>query len=152
VVPTWLPLLTVNAAPGPYATPGFDFGAIGPRSTGGPLPVGPQGLIFTAADDWFPLTAYRTPGPYGGGAGTASILNGTAAARVLLKACQSEAVIAKFPVTGFQAPASKPEWDLEAGDRIHVRLFIPSGHSMDIYCHAQSVRVQYNGDPQTLLP
>jgi hypothetical protein len=153
VVPAWLPLLTVNAAPGPYATPGFDINQIGPRSGGGRLAVGPQGLLFGPGDDWFPLIAYRTPGPYEGAGGVASVLTGTATSRVLLKACQSEAVIAKFPVTGFQAPiVGRPEWDLEAGDRIHVRLFIPNGHSMDIYCHRHSVRVQYNGDPQTLLP
>lgn len=151
VVPGWLPLITVRATPGPFATPGFDSNGIGPKSGGGPLPVGPQGLVFTGADDFYTLLGYRVPGPFAGG-GALSVLNGTANSRVLLKACQSEVVLAKFPVTGFFAGGNPQEYDLEAGDRIHVRLFIPNGHSMDIYCHKHSVRVQYNGDPQTLLP
>ncbi len=35
----------------------------------------------------------------------------------------------------------QPEFDLEAGDIIYVRMDISRAGTTDIYCHAQSLRV-----------
>jgi hypothetical protein len=139
-----LPRITVRATPGPYATPGFDTGPAGPDNNS-------NGYPFDVGDDWYTLVGYRVPGPFTGSGGL-SVLNGGTYSRMLLKACQSEVVLAKIPVTGYRAGANRPEWVLEAGDRINVRLDIPAFHTMDVYCHAHSVRVQGNGRPETLLP
>jgi hypothetical protein len=124
VVPSLLPTLTIMASPGPYATPDFT--------------------------DPFYLTGFRTPSNFQ--SGSLSIYDGGFTARVLLKACQSETVIAKIPITGQDNPLSEKEYLLSAGDRIAVRLDIPPGHTMDVYCHRNSLRIQGNGDPQTFLP
>ncbi len=115
---------------------------------------GPYSLGFAP----FNLTAYKNPGPYGGAdrggdaidnmTATAAfqLLNGTAASRVLLKACMDKCVVAKIPVTGQVNAAAQTEADLEPGDLIYVRLDVPITNTVDIYCHSQSVRLAGVGE------
>ena len=112
----------------------------------------------------FKLTAYRNPGPYSfvktnhqsewrmKNDQSKQVLNGSGKSKVVLKACMDKSIFVKIPVTGEINAEGETENDLEAGDRITVSAEIPRGHSMDVYCHAQSLRVQGLGDPATLLP
>jgi hypothetical protein len=109
----------------------------------------------------FALTAYRTPSTMAAafdanGALTNSavnqVLNGSSATRMPLKACMTETIFVKQPVTGQVNALGQTESDLESGDYIVVRMDAPRGHTMDLYCHAQSVKIQGIGDPLSLLP
>jgi hypothetical protein len=108
----------------------------------------------------FRLTAYRTPSTMAAafdanGALTNSavnqVLNGSAGTRMPLKACLTETIFIKQPVTGQVNALGQTESDLESGDYIIVRMDVPRGHTMDLYCHAQSVKIQCIGDPLSLL-
>jgi len=124
-----LPKITAIAYPGPYA----------------PFAWSP-----------FNLTAFKNPGTYDikftgpNGAmvndSAAQILNGTTSSRILLKACMDKTVVAKLPVTGQLNVLNQEEVDLEMGDMIYVRLDVPRPNSVDIYCHAQSVRIAGIGE------
>ncbi len=130
-----LPRLTVKASPGPFSSPGFKKP--------------------------FNLTAYRNPSNYHfreqhngrlKNSSSMQVLNGSSGARFVLKACMDKTIFVKIPVTGQLNALGQVEYDLEAGDRVWVRMDIPRGHTMDVYCHAQSVRIQGLGNPITLLP
>ncbi len=108
----------------------------------------------------FQLTAYRNPGSYvftEDAAGllrntrSMQILNGGPQTRFALKACMTKSIYIKKPVTGQRNWADEEEFDLEAGDLISVWVRFPRGHTMDVYCHAQSVSVQGIGDPLSLV-
>ncbi len=104
--------------------------------------------------DPFELTAFRNPGTYNpfnsdvlvnNGAG--QLLNGTDnATRILLKSCMDKNVVVKLPVTGQVNAAGDQETDLELGDLIYVRIDIPRANTVDVYCHAQSLRVMGIGE------
>jgi hypothetical protein len=49
-------------------------------------------------------------------------------------------------VTGQINALGETENDLEAGDLIYVRMDVPRQNTVDIYCHAQSVRVAGIGE------
>ena len=105
----------------------------------------------------FHLTAYRNPGNYSLTGGTSmtngqslQVLDGSFGARIQLKSCQDKAVVVKFPVTGQVNALGETEFDLESLDLIDVQLAFPRGHSMDVYCHEQSVTVRGLMDPQTV--
>ncbi len=110
----------------------------------------------------FTMTAYRAVGSHGlstaaGGKLTNSaslqVLDGSDnRTRVVLKACQDKSVLVKIPVAGQVNALGEVEADLEGGDVVLVRMTVPKGHSMDLYCHRHSLRIEGNGDPQTLLP
>jgi hypothetical protein len=99
----------------------------------------------------FRLTAYKNPGTYNLTIATnksmtdsaaLQVLDGSASARVLLKSCMDKCVIAKIPVDGQVNSLGETETELEAGDLIQVRMDVPGNNTVDIYCHAQSVRIQ----------
>jgi hypothetical protein len=114
----------------------------------------------------FYLTAYKNPGTYSlafdatSGAilsdASAQLLDGTTAARFLLKACMDKTIVAKLPVQG-QVNAGAPappiataitnvESDLVEGDLIYVRMTVPRQNTIDIYCHSQSLRLMGIGE------
>lgn len=117
----------------------------------------------------FNLTAYRNPGSYNLSRqddrercnGCESLKNsaslqvlagnnsGNNGSRILLKACMSKSILVKKPVAGQINALGQEEFDLEAGDQIRVRLDFPRGHTMNVFCHAQAVRVQGLGIPLT---
>ena len=130
-----LPTIKAQAEPGPYATDEFV--------------------------DPFHLTAYRNPSMYGfprnadgwlEDARSLQVLDGSTGTRFALKACMDKSIFVKIPVSGQINAEGQTEYDLEAGDRIWVEVKFPRGHTMDVYCHAQSVRIQGIGDPFSLLP
>jgi hypothetical protein len=96
----------------------------------------------------FNLTAFKNPGGYTltidsktlcmANNGSMQILDGGPNARILLKACMDKTVVTKLPVTGECNALLQRETDLEAGDLIYIRLDVPRGNTVDIYCHAQS--------------
>jgi len=103
----------------------------------------------------FNLTAFRNPSTYTLTTATSGamensqslqVLDGTNAARILLKACMDKTIVAKLPVTGQLNALGQAEHDLEAGDLVYVRLFIPRDSTVDIYCNAQSLRVAGVGE------
>lgn len=107
----------------------------------------------------FQLTAYLNPSDYelttSLGATTNSsslgILDGSTVSRVQLKSCMDKVVVVKLPVAGQLNTLGQVEFELEALDLIEVVLTFPRGHSMDVYCHAQSAQIRGLGDPQTLV-
>ena len=135
-IPGALPMVTAIAMPGPYNS-------------------------FTP----FYLTAYKNPGTYTLGfnaAGamindaTSQLLDGSANARIMLKACMDKTVVGKFPVAG-QVNAGSPappittaitntEADLEEGDIIFVQLALPRYNTVDVYCHIESLRLMGVGE------
>ena len=112
----------------------------------------------------FHLTAFKNPGSYNpfgsNGSGDkmvngegAQILDGSANAKILLKACMDKTVVAKLPVTGQINAANEEETDLEAGDFILVRIDIPRDNTVDVFCHRQSLKVMGIGEaPQLFFP
>jgi len=121
-----------------------------PRITAAAYP-GPYSLGFSP----FYLTAYKNPSSYALTIGTEGamtnngslqILDGTTNARILLKSCLDKTVVAKIPVTGQVNAAGQVENDLEAGDLIWVRMYIPSNNTVDVYCNPQSVRLAGVGE------
>jgi hypothetical protein len=113
---------------------------------------GPNNVAFAP----FHLTAFRNPGTYNpfnaagelvnGAAG--QVLNGTAntATRILLKSCMDKTVVTKLPVTGQVNALGELETDLDAGDLVYVRIDIPRNNTVDVYCHAQSLKVMGVGE------
>jgi len=111
---------------------------------------------FNVAFSPFHLTAFKNPSAYTltfdavtaamSNTGNAQILDGSANARILLKACMDKTVVTKLPVTGQINALGETENDLEAGDLIYVRVDVPRQNTVDIYCHAQSVRVAGIGE------
>ena len=128
VISTALPKITAIAYPGPY------------------------NVAFSP----FHLTAFKNPSAYTltfdavtaamSNTGNAQVLDGSSNARILLKACMDKTVITKLPVTGQINALGETENDLEAGDLIYVRVDVPRQNTVDIYCHAQSVRVAGIGE------
>jgi len=124
IKPAGLPMITAIAYPGPYAG-------------------------FTTP---FNLTAFKNPGTYTlafdatTGAtkdnGVAQILDGTANARILLKACMDKSIVVKIPVEGQLNSKGQYEADLNQGDLIYVKMAVPRGGTVDVYCHQQSLRLQ----------
>lgn len=111
---------------------------------------------FNVAFSPFHLTAFKNPSAYTltfdavtaamSNTGNAQVLDGSSNARILLKACMDKTVITKLPVTGQINALGETENDLEAGDLIYVRVDVPRQNTVDIYCHAQSVRVAGIGE------
>ena len=110
----------------------------------------------------FNLTAFRNPGSYNpfgtNGSGDvmvngegAQILDGSANAKILLKACMDKTVVAKLPVTGQLNASKQEETDLEAGDIIYVRVYIPRDNTVDVFCHRQSLKVMGIGEAPQLF-
>jgi hypothetical protein len=112
----------------------------------------------------FNLTAYKNPSNYSitprQGAGAAhpgalvnskslQVLDGTPAARIALKACMEKTVLIKWPVEGEQNVLGQFEANLEAGDLIKVRMFIPTANTVDVYCGQYSLTIGGIGEPLT---
>src|SRR4030042_2590615 len=109
------------------------------------------------------LTAYKNPGNYSitrqsaGSAfpgalkdnATLYVLNGTAGARIALKACMEKTVLIKWPVEGEQNALGEFEANLEAGDLIKVRMDIPTANTVDVYCGQYSLTIGGIGEPLT---
>ena len=123
-----------------------------PRITAVAYP-GPYSLGFSP----FYLTAYKNPGSYNLATATdgvtamkngadLQILDGSTDARILLKACMDKTVLVKIPVTDQINAAGQVEADLEAGDLIYVRMYIPINNKVDLYCSPQSLRLQGIGE------
>src|SRR5512136_819296 len=123
-----------------------------PRITAVAYP-GPYSLGFVP----FYLTAYKNPGAYNLTTATngvtamrnstdLQILDGSNDARIMLKACMDKTVIVKIPVTDQINAAGQVEADLEAGDLIWVRMYVPITNTVDIYCNSQSLRVAGIGE------
>ena len=127
IVPAALPKIIAIASPGPYNS-------------------------FTP----FNLTAYKNPGTYQlafnaetkaiANDAASQVLNGSNDTRILLKACMDKCVVVKLPVTGQINAAGQVENDLMEGDLIFVRMNIPRQNTVDIYCHAQSLRLMGLGE------
>jgi len=129
IINSSLPMITAVAYPGPYS------------------------LGFAP----FNLTAYKNPGTYNLTTASSDVthmtnsaalqaLDGSVNARILLKGCMDKTVIVKIPVTGQVNALAQTEADLEAGDLIYVRMYIPITNRVDIYCNSQSLRVAGIGE------
>jgi hypothetical protein len=110
----------------------------------------------------FNLTAYKNPGTYNLSTNTAGatdsivtamtnsaslqVLDGSVNSRILLKACMDKSILTKIPVTDQINALGQVESDLEAGDLIYVRMYIPINNTIDIYCNPQSVRLAGIGE------
>jgi hypothetical protein len=125
------------------------YGAL-PRITAIAYP-GPYSLGFAP----FNLTAYKNPSNYALTVDTnkamenspsLQILDGSVNARILLKSCMDKCVVAKIPVTEQVNAAGQTESDLEAGDLIYVKMYVPITNTVDIYCHAQSAKIAGIGE------
>jgi len=125
---TALPMITAIAYPGPYnvAFAPFHLTAFKNPSS------------YTLAFD--PVTAAMSNNT------NSQVLDGTTNARILLKACMDKTVVNKLPVTGQINALGETENDLEAGDMIYVKVQVPRYNSVDVYCHAQSVRLAGVGE------
>jgi len=55
-------------------------------------------------------------------------------------------IATKLPVTGQVNALGESETDLEKGDFIYVRMDVPRSNTVDVYCHAQSLRVMGIGE------
>jgi len=126
IVPAALPKITASASAGPYN-------------------------VFTGS---FNLTAYKNPGLYTlfpdntaiQNNASSWILDGTNNTRVLLKSCMDKCVVVKLPVEGQINALGQTERDLVEGDLLTVRMSIPRQNTVDIYCHAQSLRLMGIGE------
>ena len=98
----------------------------------------------------FHLTAYKNPGTYdpfgdpsmpliNGAAG--QILDGSDRTGILLKACMDKTIVTKLPVEGQWNSLGEQEAELVLGDHIKVIMTVPGQNSVDIYCHAESLKV-----------
>lgn len=110
---------------------------------------------FNTAFSPFHLTAFRNPSSYSitfnadtsmGNDGVTQLLDGSINTRVVLKACMDKTIITKLPVSGQVNAMGETETDLVEGDMIYVRMDVPRQNTVDIYCSAQSVRVQGIGE------
>jgi len=113
---------------------------------------GPYNVAFSP----FHLTAFKNPSSYTlafdpvtaamSNNVNSQVLDGSTNARILLKACMDKTVVTKLPVTGQINALGETENDLEAGDMIQVRVQVPRQNTVDVYCHAQSVRLAGVGE------
>jgi hypothetical protein len=113
---------------------------------------GPYNVAFAP----FHLTAFKNPSSYTlafdpvtqamSNNTNSQVLDGTTNARILLKACMDKTVVNKLPITGQINALGETENDLEAGDMIYVKVQVPRYNSVDVYCHAQSVRLAGVGE------
>ena len=104
----------------------------------------------------FNLTAFKNPSSYSlafdpvtaamTNNSNSQVLDGSSNTRVMLKACMDKTVTTKLPVTGQFNALGQTETDLEAGDMIYVRIDVPRQNTVDVYCHAESVRLQGIGE------
>jgi len=114
----------------------------------------------------FLLTAYKNPSDYvitrQGAAGqfpgalsnskSLQVLDGSAGARIALKACLEKTILIKWPVEGEQNVLGQTEANLEAGDLIKVRMYIPTYNTVDVYCGPNSLTIGGIGEPLTFQP
>jgi hypothetical protein len=135
VIPNWLPVVTATAIAGPFANFSTPFSLTAYKQ--------PSNFVLAIPQ---PAPAPAAPNPT-----AATLLVGSPDNRVVLKGCLTENILVKIPVTGYSNILEQTETDLEAGDKIRVRLDFPNGHSMDIYGHRESLRVMGLGDPNTLI-
>jgi len=101
----------------------------------------------------FNLTAFKNPGTYNLTFSTGIVndaasqaLDGSLNARILLKSCMDKTIIVKLPITGQVNAMSQTENDLVEGDLIYVKMNIPRGNTVDVYCHSQSLKVMGIGE------
>jgi hypothetical protein len=107
----------------------------------------------------FHLTAYRNPGTYvvkkSGGHiinnQATQVLDGKYQTRIALKPCMEKTILMKWPIEGTVNALGETEANLEAGDLIKVRMEIPVGNTVDVYCGKYSVTLGGIGEPSTLL-
>lgn len=111
--------------------------------------------LYSAGFTAFNLTAFKNPSNYtltfdASGAitnnGASQVLDGSVSSKVLLKSCFDKAIIVKLPVTGQVNAMGQTESDLVEGDLIYVRMDIPRGGTVDVYCHTQSLKLMGIGE------
>jgi hypothetical protein len=110
----------------------------------------------------FHLTAYKNPSDYKisrnassgslSNSGSLQLLAGGVGARIALKACMEKTVLIKWPVEGEINAQGQIEANLEAGDLIKVRIFIPTANTVDVYCGQYSLTIGGIGEPLTFTP
>lgn len=112
----------------------------------------------------FYLTSLKNPGTYELAFGSApgyaiandaasQLLDGSTSTRILLKSCMDKTILVKLPITLQQNAMATPpagfsnvENDLVEGDLIYVKMNIPRGNTVDVYCHSQSLKVMGIGE------
>jgi hypothetical protein len=107
----------------------------------------------------FHMTAYKNPGQYAvtnasghlTNSTSLQVLDGTVGSRIALKACLEKTVLVKWPKAGLVNVLGEREAALEAGDLIKVRMKVPAGNTVDLYCGKYSVTIGGIGEPNTLL-
>jgi hypothetical protein len=107
----------------------------------------------------FHLTSYRNPGTYvvkkSGGHivnnDATQVLDGKYQTRIALKPCMEKTILIKWPIDGTLNALGETEANLEPGDLIKVRMEIPVGNTVDVYCSKYSVLIGGIGEPDTLL-
>jgi hypothetical protein len=115
----------------------------------------------------FHLTAYQNPGQYAitratdpqcpsgfpclNDSTSLQVLDGTVRARIALKACMEKTILVKWPKAGEINELGETEAALEAGDLIKVRIKVPAGNTVDLYCSQYSVTIGGIGIPESLL-
>lgn len=145
-----LPKITAKAYPGP------DNGGIwvsGKYTGGGFTP--------------FNLTAYKNPGNYNltkdsitgwlTNSSSLQVLDGSANARIALKACMDKTIFVKMPKQTEDGPGEynalgQEETELFAGDVIFVEMNIPNSNTVDVYCNKYSLKVMGLGEPGVADP
>lgn len=107
----------------------------------------------------FNLTAYKVPSDFVltgpnpmTDSGSLQALRPSANSRIPLKACVTENIYVKQPVQGQVNALGQVEQDLVEGDYVVLSMNLPRGHTMDVYCHAQSARIAGIGENTSLLP
>jgi hypothetical protein len=107
----------------------------------------------------FHMTAYKNPGQYAvtnasghlTNSTSLQVLDGTVGSRIALKACLEKTILVKWPKAGLVNVLGEREAALEAGDLIKVRMKVPAGNTVDLYCGKYSVTIGGIGEPNTLL-
>ena len=109
----------------------------------------------------FELTAFKNPSTYAlsydvlPGSDSRLLDDGNAqwlafgpehATRIVLKSCMEKTIVAKLPVAGQINAGGHQEAELAAGDLIIVAMRVPPENTVDIYCHAQSVKLMGVGE------
>jgi len=137
--PAALPSIEAIASPGPHAATAWaSFHLTTFRN--------PGTYEILAAYSYNPQPIDRVLFPSMANGEAIQLLDGGLYARILLKSCMDKCVVVKLPVTGQMNALGELENDLEPGDVIHVRLNIPKANTVDIYCHAESLRVMGIGE------
>lgn len=109
----------------------------------------------------FNLTAYRNPATHEltlgadgsrlSDSSSLQVMDGSRNTSIVMKACMEKSIVLKKPVTGQINALGQRELDLEEGDFIAVRLDLPRGHTMDVFCHEDSVKIMGIGAPAFFL-